>query len=99
MEWSAGGRLLEERLQELETALHNYFGAVNELAMDHPGLNVEVPEKPQALVLYQQCKSLGFHLVEGGLVDQPHIWLQEVAVVADIEALYDMLRRRADASS
>jgi hypothetical protein len=59
--------------------------------MGHPAMSTKVPEKPEALVRYQQCKLLGLQLVEGGLLDQPHIWLQEVAVVAETEALYNML--------
>lgn len=96
MEWSAGGRTLEERLNELQVALQDYFGALNELAMGHPGLSVKVPEKPEALVLYQQCEKLGLPLVSGGLMDQPHIWLQEVAVIVDTKNLYEALSGKAD---
>lgn len=99
MEWSAGGRVLEERLKELETALHNYYGALNEAALGHPGLKVEIPEKPEALVLYHQCRTLGIQIVDGGLINQPHIWLQEVALVSNIEALYESLRQKAIAES
>ena len=66
--------------------------------MGHPGLNVKIPEKPEALVLYQQCKTLNLQLVDGGLVDQPHIWLQEVAVITDIEALYEVMRQKSNNS-
>lgn len=49
---------------------------------------VKVPPKPEALVLWQQCKALGLPLVSGGLVDQPHIWLIEIAVLLEEEELF-----------
>lgn len=93
MEWTPGGRALEEHLAALEAALHDYFGSLNEIAMDHPGLDVKVPEKPEALVLYQQCESLNFHPVEGGLLDQPFILMQEIAVVHIVKELHEMMAR------
>lgn len=65
--------------------------------MGHPGLKVEIPEKPEALVLYQQCKTMGIPLVEGGLLDQPYYWMQEYAVIMDIEALYQALAQQKPA--
>ena len=83
-----GGRKIEGKLVELEKALHDYHGALNELAA---GINVKPPEKPEALVLWHQCQATGLPLVEGGLLDQPHIWLQEVAVIINTEALFRRL--------
>lgn len=95
MEWSAGGSKLEEGLQALQVALQDYYGALNELAMGHPGMNVKIPEKPEALVLYQQCEKLGLPLVSGGLMAQPFIWLQEVAVIVDTKTLYEALSKNS----
>lgn len=57
---------------------------------------METPKKPQALVLYQQCEALGLNLMGGGLVDQPHIWLQEIAVVSDTERAFKALQSTGD---
>jgi hypothetical protein len=54
-----------------------------------PGQSVaEIPEKPEALVLYKRCKSTGLPLVEGGVSDQPHIWLEELSVIVSVEELH-----------
>ena len=83
-----GGRIVEGGLEKLEKELHNYYGALNELAA---GIDVKPPDKPEALVLWHQCQATGLPLVEGGLLDQPHIWLQEVAVIINTEALFRRL--------
>jgi hypothetical protein len=59
------------------------------------GLNNErVTIKPEALIRYEQCISMGIPLVAGGLMDQPYIWLQEWKIVADVKAVFDMIRMR-----
>lgn len=92
MEGSAGGRVVEGGLRRLEEALLGYFGALNEL---EAGLEkVEVPEQPEALKLWRQCQSIGLPLYEGGLMNQPHIWLLEVALIAETERLFAALAAR-----
>ena len=70
----------------------NYYGSLNEMK---EGLAADLPEKPQALVLWEQCTELQLPLVSGGLMDQPFIWLQEVAVVKNVEALFKLANQRA----
>ena len=95
---SAGGIILSERLKELEAALGEYYGALNELKM---GLKPKkMPSKPQALLEYQRCKALGIPLVSGGVRDQPHVWLQELAVILNQEELWTkILEQRPDSNS
>jgi len=50
-----------------------------------------LPEKPEALILYEQTKELGIPLVEGGVVDQPHIWMEQYAVCAMRTKMWDAL--------
>lgn len=82
---------LSERLEVLESSLREYFGALNELKM---GLNVKIPPKPRSLVLYEQCQDLGLPLVDGGVMSQPYIWLQEVATIIEQKTLFELLEKR-----
>jgi hypothetical protein len=66
------------------------------------GLKPEsVPEKPDALRLYDQCKSTGLPLVAGGLLDQPHIWLMEYEACDQERKRFELINeanRRSNAS-
>jgi len=42
-------------------------------------------EKPEALMLLEQCRAMDLPLISGGLLDQPHIWVMEVAVCTQEE--------------
>ena len=86
-----GGLILSEKLKELERALGEYYGAINEIKMK---IRAKMPPKPEALVTYEKCKALGIPLVEGGVMNQPYIWLQELAVVIDQETLFDLIEKR-----
>ena len=88
---SAGGIILSERLKQLEAALGEYFGAINEIRM---GLRTKMPKRPDALVQYERCQALGLPLVDGGIIDQPYIWLQELAVIIEQETLFKLLEER-----
>lgn len=65
--------------------LEEYFGGINELRM---GASVELPVRPAELTLYQQCKSANLPLIAGGLLDQPHMWLDIVELIESIQKLY-----------
>lgn len=52
------------------------------------------PEKPVAYILYEQCKELNLPLLEGGIMDQPHIWLMQWAVCMQREALWRSINER-----
>jgi len=90
MGWPFGERRVEEGLNELGKTLEDYFGALNQIK---EGVNVKIPDKPEALLLLQKCRAIGVPLVEGGLIDQPFIWLQEVAVVTEVTQLFEMLEK------
>jgi hypothetical protein len=51
----------------------------------------DVPAKPAALRKYELVKSTGLHLVSGGLLDQPHIWLMQWEVVDSVTKLWDAI--------
>lgn len=87
-----GGSQLAERLRELRSGLEDYFGALSEAA-ELQGGAVTIPEMPVALRLYSQCKELGLPLEAGGVRDQPHIWLQEYEICAEVKGQFDALRR------
>lgn len=81
---------------ELREKLENYFGAINEARMGV--LTGDFPEKPEELRLYELSKSTGLPLVVGGLMDQPHMWLDQIEMIENIKKLYD-IQARTDAKS
>jgi hypothetical protein len=90
VDWTAigGGRILAGKLKELENALDEYYGA---LAMQREGMSVQIPDKPEALKLLEQCEVFGIPLVAGGLMSQPHVWLLEVGVIRRHRQIREML--------
>jgi hypothetical protein len=90
LEGPSGGSFVAGKLEELEKALVDYYGAINEL---REGLNVPVPEMPEALEKLEQCEALGIPLVGGGVMDQPHIWLLEIGVIYSVKRTYAMVEQ------
>lgn len=93
MGWPAGGSQVAGAKEELRQALYNFYGALNEvkaLSESNPTLvsSVKVPDKPEAMVLWEQCQAFSLPLVEGGLLDQPHLWLEEVAVLKEVREAF-----------
>ena len=76
--------------------LLNYHGLLNEQAK---GLQVDLPPKPEAKKLWEQCVILGTGIYDGGAIDQPVIFMQEVAVINKIAALFENLRKRNEANN
>lgn len=93
-----GGIKVKEGLKDLEQALLDYYGALNELRMlqevsvGNTG-TVKIPEKPEALQLWEMCEAVGLPLFGGGLMDQPHIWLEELAVVRKIQEMFKQVKK------
>jgi hypothetical protein len=67
-------------LKKLQDDIIEYYGALNEVKAGARGAG-KLPPKPDAMILYEKCKSTGLPLRAGGLLDQPHIWLLEWEVV------------------
>jgi hypothetical protein len=80
-----GGRLLRDILETLRKELEDYFGSINELKQQ---LRKDLLPKPAALEWYELVKSTGLPLVEGGLLDQPHIWLFQWELVDSVATMY-----------
>ena len=87
-----GGRVLAEYLDWLRAELDDYFGALAEMSIQVH--NERAYHKPLALIRYEQCKSLGVPLVQGGLVDQPYIWLMEWAIIEQVKTVFDTIDTR-----
>lgn len=85
MERVSGGSFVAGKLKELETALVDFFGALNQVK---EGMHVTIPDKPEVLEKLEQCESLGIPLIHGGLMDQPHIFLLEVGVVRNVRETF-----------
>lgn len=90
MVWTGGGSALARGLELLEVALQDYFGTLNEIEQ---GLNVDVPVKPEALVYWEMMKFTDLPVVDGGLIDQPHIFMREMIIVANQVTLNERLRQ------
>lgn len=53
-----------------------------------------MPSKPEAMVIYEQMQTLGVPLIGGGLLDQPHIFMQEMGVVRDKMEMWTVVREQ-----
>lgn len=85
---STGGSVLAGILDKLSTEIDEYLGALNEVKA---GLGTRLPEKPTALILYEQTKEMGIPLVAGGVEDQPHIWLEMYAICMQKTKLWETI--------
>lgn len=81
-------------MQKLADEIDEYRGGLNEVRLGARSVN-KLPDKPEALILYEQIKEMGIPLVDGGIVDQPHIFMEQYAVCSTRTKLWDMLDRRA----
>jgi len=61
------------------------------------GTGATVPEPPQALLYYKMCESMHIQLVDGGVFDQPHIWLLEYAICQKKTELFDQQNKSGQA--
>ncbi|MHA2201258.1 MAG: hypothetical protein ACXABN_15380 [Candidatus Thorarchaeota archaeon] len=87
MEGTGGGSFVAGKLKELEKALEDYFGALNQTK---EGIFIgEFPDKPEALEKLEQCEALGVPLVSGGVMDQPHIFLIEIGTIRNVRETYE----------
>ena len=87
-----GDELVGLELDKLRNEIRNYLGALNEMLM---GLKPDATiEKPEALVLYDKCKSMNLPLVAGGLMDQPHVWLLEFEVCEQETARFQTAQQK-----
>jgi hypothetical protein len=86
-----GKLVLQRDLEALQSELENYFGQQNELLN---GLTIEdeVIEKPVELIRYEMVKAFGLPVWEGGLADQPHIWLLQYKIIDTVVRLFESLR-------
>jgi hypothetical protein len=89
---TGGGSALAEYLEWLRADLDDFFGAVAEVSQ---GLaNERASQKPLALIRYEQCHAMGIPLVQGGLRDQPYIWLFEWAIISQVKTVFDAINSR-----
>ncbi len=90
-----GGRRLAEILARQRAELEDYFGSLNELRAG--ALSIEkMPPKPAILRMYELVKSTGLPLVEGALMDQPHIWLRQYEMVDSTKTMWDAINAMAE---
>ena len=93
---TAGGRILEGILKELEGRIADYHGMLNQR---RAGLKIrpdEVVQKPPELVKYEQMLVTGLPMWDGGLQDQPHIWLHMLGVIVNMVTLQETLAKASE---
>jgi len=61
--------------------LWDYFGQANERAEGIKVTEEERVDKPKALTRYEQIQELHIPYVDGGLMDQPYLWMQQHGVI------------------
>jgi|WetSurSiteA1Bulk_404760.scaffolds.fasta_scaffold361165_1 hypothetical protein len=76
--------ILQEELEQLENSLLEFYGYENERLA---GLKSDYVQKPIELIKMEQVQALGIPLVEGGLSDQPHIWIYEYAICNRVKTM------------
>lgn len=84
---------LAQKLDALARAVEDFEGALNQKAMNLP---VEIPEKPEAMILDEQIRSSGLPLLPGGVMDQPWITMKEIQTVRNMRELYAVLRKQQE---
>ena len=75
----------------------DYFGQQAEIAQQLKIKPEDKIEKPEALRRYEQAISLGIPYVDGGLQDQPYIWMQEHGVITRYYEERDIVKANLDA--
>lgn len=98
---TTGGKDLADYLQGIRDEIAEFFGSLEDIAT-----GIKAPSdiyKPEVLIQYEQCKSMGIPLVAGGLVDQPYIWLELWAICEQeqeiFQAIHEANKRQAPRTS
>lgn len=82
---------MQGELGRLENEILEYHGYLNE---KKAGLIQNIPvQEPVEMIRYKQVRAMGIPLVEGGVMDQPHIWLLQYAVCKNMEDLFAALEK------
>ena len=68
--------------------LEEYYGKLNEL---RNGLTVGEIVTPEILIYLEMCESNGIPLVEGGLLNQPHIFLIEASIARTKRSMFEQI--------
>jgi hypothetical protein len=89
-----GGRLISEALENLKLEIDEYYAKLNEIknvSLKNPYAKIEIPDLPEALELYEMCTEMHIPLVDGGLLDQPNIWLLEYGICKKRKEIWKQL--------
>lgn len=79
--YKLGGRILAHHLRDLQTYLWDYFGQLNEISLGLKPKPEDRLEKPEALIRYELAQEFHVPYVDGGLLDQPYIWMKEHSTI------------------
>jgi hypothetical protein len=85
--------ILARNLEKLRETLWDYYGQQNEIRAQIKVAPEDVVEKPEALIRYEMSKELGIPYVDGGLMDQPFVWIEEHGVIARFLQEWDIVEK------
>jgi len=88
-----GGSRLARALSDLTDALGDYYGQLNEVRL---GLSDQLPSKPEAMVLHDQMQEFGIPIVDGGLLDQPFIFMMEYHTVRNMKQQMELVNKSSE---
>lgn len=71
----------------------DYYGQLNEIQLGLKPKPEDKIEKPEALVRYELAMDFHIPYVDGGLLDQPFIWMKEHSTIAQFLREWDAVKR------
>ena len=77
---TGGGSAIEQGTNDLRDAIHEYFGQLNEVKL---GIHRKIPIKPDALDNWDYYNKFKLPFVNGGILDQPYLLMNEMEVASE----------------
>lgn len=76
----------------MKKEIESYYNKINLVALSPPGAHIEtIPEKPDILIIVERIESSGKLLLDGGLMQQPHIFMEEYYLALSLKKLFDSI--------
>ena len=81
----------QEHINAIKKEIEAYYNALNLALLSPPGAyNPDsIPEKPDILISVEEIEQSGFLPMPGGLLNQPHLFMQEYFLVLTLKKMFD----------
>ncbi len=82
---------VQDHLDTIKKEVETYYNALNLALLSPPGAyNLgSIPEKPDILISVEQIQQSGFLPMPGGLLNQPHLFMQEYFLVLTLKSMFE----------